>query len=61
MEDLTFKEYLQNHEDVGNVYESVADFEADPLRKISLDDLKAIIRDVALDVICERMDKVNKK
>ncbi len=32
MKYLTFEEYLQNHEDVGNVYESVADFEAESLR-----------------------------
>jgi len=61
MKYLTFEEYLQNHEDVGNVYESVADFEADPLRNISIDELKAIIREVALDAICEQRDKVNEK
>jgi hypothetical protein len=39
----------------------VADFKADPLRNISIDELKAIIREVGLDVICEQRGEVNEK
>jgi len=58
MEYLTFEEYLTNHEDE-STFETVEEYENDPLRNMSIDDLKELIRDVTIKTI-EDKKRVNK-
>ena len=58
MEYLTFEEYLSNHEDE-STFETVEEYENDPLRNMSIDDLKELIRDVTIKTI-EDKKRVNK-
>jgi hypothetical protein len=58
MEYLTFEEYLTNHEDE-STFETVEEYENDPLRNMSIDDLKELIRDVTIKTI-EDKKRANK-
>jgi hypothetical protein len=58
MEYLTFEEYLTNHEDE-STFETVEEYENDPLRNMSIDDLKELIRGVTIKTI-EDKKRVNK-
>ncbi len=58
MEYLTFEEYLSNHEDE-STFETVEEYENDPLRNMSIDDLKELIRDVTIKTI-EDKKRANK-
>ncbi len=58
MEYLTFEEYLTNHEDE-STFETVEDYQNDPIRNMSIDELKELIRDVTIKTI-EDTKRVNK-
>ncbi|MDY3203348.1 MAG: hypothetical protein RBQ80_08305 [Methanocorpusculum sp.] len=55
---MTFEEYLTNHEDE-STFETVEEYENDPLRNMSIDDLKELIRDVTIKTI-EDKKRANK-
>ena len=58
MEYLTFEEYLTNHEDE-STFETVEEYENDPLRTMTFEELNELIRDVTIKTI-EDKKKVNK-
>jgi len=59
MEYLTFEEYLSNHAK-DSTFETVEDYQKDPLRNMTIDDLKDLIREVTTKTIKEEK-KVNKE
>jgi len=52
------EEYLTNHEDE-STFETVEEYQNDPLRNMTIDDLKDLIREVTIKTI-EEEKKVNK-
>lgn len=58
MEYLTFEEYRSNHA-ADSTFETDEEYQNDPLRNMSIDDLKELIRDVTIKTI-EDKKKVNK-
>ncbi len=58
MEYLTFEEYRSNHA-ADSTFETVKEYEKDPLRNMTIDDLKDLIREVTTETIKDE-EKVNK-